>query len=696
MDVMKRLRQQWWVCAVILLGGSASVGCAADPKKAPKVTYDEHVLPLLKDKCIGCHNPDKKSGGLILNNYARVMQGSSSGAIVKPGDPDGSPLFKVIAHTQEPFMPPKSPTLPKDFLDLIEKWIAGGALENNGSKAIAVKPKVDIGLTSVVRGRPSGPPPMPPKTLSLRPVVGTKKANAVTALANNPWAPLIAVGGQHQVLLYNSDTLELLGVLPFPEGVPQMLKFSRNGSLLLAGGGRGGKSGRVVVWGVSSGERIIEVGDESDSVLAADISPDQTQIALGGPGKVVRLYSTKDGKLLSELRKHTDWVTTLEYSPDGVLLATGDRAGNLFVWEAFTGREYFTLKGHTAYITEVSWRPDGNVCASSSEDTTVRLWEMENGSQIRNWGAHAGGALSVRYAQDGKLVSCGRDRVTRVWDGNGGTVRVFEAQPDVALRAIFSHDGGRVFSGDWTGQVAVWQTADGKRVGQVAPNPPSLAEQLDRAVKEQSARQAAQTQAAAALTASKAAAAKTAADLAAAQKAVTEAPAALKAAQDKLNQATDAANRSKAALAASQADVRAKTVLSQALGEAATKVQAAATAAKTDAALNAAAARAKEIATQAANELAAAQKAVADQTKAAETAEAALPALRQAVTAATTAAQAAPKNVEALMGAMKSITAKVAADQAALDQATGALNQANAAVERARAAQAPVAPQPRK
>jgi len=48
-----------------------------------------------------------------------------------------------------------------------------------------------------------------------------------------------AVGGQNQIILYNTDNLECLGVLPFTEGIPYVLKFSRNGSVLLAGGGRG-------------------------------------------------------------------------------------------------------------------------------------------------------------------------------------------------------------------------------------------------------------------------------------------------------------------------------------------------------------------------------------------------------------------------------------------------------------------------
>jgi hypothetical protein len=522
------MRRMLLIAGVFALAGPAR---AADAKKPAKITYDEHVLPLLREKCVGCHNQDKKKAGLILNNYTKVMEGGSSGVAVKPGDPDGSLLFRAVAHKQDPFMPPSAPMLPKASLDLLEKWIAGGALENAGSKAtVAAKPKADFSLTKAARGKPEGPPPMPPATLALEPVARTARANAVTALAASPWAPLVAVGGQRQVLLYHSDTLELLGVLPFPEGTPQVLKFSRNGSLLLAGGGRGGKSGRVVVWGVTKGERLFEVGDEADSVLAADVSPDQTQVALGGPGKAVRVYSTRDGKLLHEIRKHTDWVTTLEYSPDGVLLASGDRNGGLFVWEAFTAREYFALRGHTAAITEVSWRADGNVCASASEDGTVRLWEMENGGAVKSWGAH-GGALSVRYARDGRLVTCGRDRLARLWDGNGGAQRNFEPLPDVALRATFSHDGGRVIAGDWTGAVLVWNAADGKRVGQLSANPPTVAERLEAALKEQTARQKAHEQLTAAAASSRAAAqaaqAKAAADQAAADRAAAE----LKAAQ---------------------------------------------------------------------------------------------------------------------------------------------------------------------
>jgi len=660
---------------------------AADPKKSGKITYEEHVLPILRDKCIGCHNPDKSRGGLVVSTYAGVMAGGSSGEVIKPGDPDASRLLLLVSHKQEPFMPPKSAMIPAENVETIRQWILGGALENSGSKAkIANKPKFEIALSSINKGKPEGPPPMPSMRLSLEPVVHTSHDNAVTALASSPWAPLVAVAGQKQVLLYHSDTLELLGVLPFPEGVAYVLKFSRNGSLLLAGGGRGAKSGRAVVWSVQSGERIFEVGDESDAVLAADISADQTQIALGGPGKVVRIYSTKDGQLLREIKKHTDWIYSLEYSPDGVLLASGDRSAGLYIWEAFTGREYFSLRGHTAAITDVSWRADANVLASGSEDTTIRLWEMENGTQIKAWGGHGGGAESVKFARDGRIASCGRDRVARVWDQNGAQQRIFEAFPDVALRTTFTHDGNRVLAGDWTGLIRVWNTADSKQVGLLTANPPTVAEQLELATKELATLEAAQNKLAATAAASRDAAQKAANELAMAQKALADNATATKTATAAVSKAKEAAAKAVNAIPLAQAQAAAKEVTAKAMAEAAAKVKEASAKAKDNKALAEEATKAQELANKAAGDLAAAQKNVADSGVAAKTASDDVTKAQQTLTALTSTVAALPKQIEARAAAAKAAATKAATDKAAADQGAAALAAARARVDKLRAA----------
>src|SRR5262245_15995653 len=197
----------------------------AEPTKG-KVTFDQHVVPILRDKCLACHNSDKAKGGLDLSTFTQMMEGGASGVVVKPGDPDGSRLFALTSHKEKPFMPPETPQIPKESLDTLRAWIQSGALENAGSKPVPVKPKADVALMSVKRGKPDGPPPMPEAKLKIDPVVVTPKSNAVVAMAASPWAPLLAVGGQKGVLLYHGDTLQLLGVLPFNYGMPQVLKFS--------------------------------------------------------------------------------------------------------------------------------------------------------------------------------------------------------------------------------------------------------------------------------------------------------------------------------------------------------------------------------------------------------------------------------------------------------------------------------------
>ena len=312
-----------------------------------------------------------------------------------------------------------------------------------------------------------------PGDLSLEPVVRTRNTNALTALAASPWAPLVAIGGQKQILLYHTETFEPLGVLPFPEGLPTIIRFSRNGQLLLTGGGLGGKSGKVVLWDIKTGDRIATLGNEVDQVLAADLSADQQFVAMGGPNKLVKIYATKDGKLIASIKKHTDWVTAIAYSPDGKYLASADRNGGIQVWEGKSGKEFNALPGHKAMVTALSFMT--GVLASSSEDGKVALWDIKEGKEIRSWAAHPGGAEWVDFTPDGRLVSCGRDKIAKAWDQNGTALGKTEPFGDIALRAVLSND--RVIAGDWTGMIRVTNLA-GKELGQLTSNPPTLADRI--------------------------------------------------------------------------------------------------------------------------------------------------------------------------------------------------------------------------
>jgi len=454
---------------------AASIALAAltfAASAAEKVTYEDQVLPIFRNSCLNCHNPDKKKAGLDLSTFDGALQGSENGKVLNSGDPSGSLLLKCVLQTEDPKMPPKGDKLSETEIGTIKKWIEGQLLEKAGSKGIAASSN-NVQVAVVSLKRPDGPPPMP-GDLTLEPVTHTAATNALTALGASPWAPLVAIGGQKQIILYNTETLKPLGVLPFPEGFPTIIKFSRNGKLILTGGGQGGKSGKVVLWDVQTGERIGVVGNEFDQVLAADISADQQLVALGGPNKLVKIYATKNGKLLHSIKKHTDWVTAIAFSPDGKLLASADRSGGLIVWESDKGKEYITLPGHKEMITGIAFMM--GVVASGSEDGTVKLWDVKEGKEIKSWAAHGGGVQSVDFTPDGRLVSSGRDKTAKVWDQTGKQLMASQPFPDIALRAEMA--GERVVAGDWTGKIQVWTVADSKLVGELTSNPPSIADRL--------------------------------------------------------------------------------------------------------------------------------------------------------------------------------------------------------------------------
>jgi hypothetical protein len=453
---------------------------AAAADATAKVTFVDHALPVLRQRCGSCHNADKKTAGLDVTTYSGIMAGGGSGEVITPGDASQSYLYRVVTHEDEPTMPPDGPPIPEAERKVLQAWIDGGVLENSGSRPVIVK-KVDVAMAAPTGERPQVVPM--PAHLPLEPVVRTPAVDACASLATSPWAPLAAVCGQKQVLLYRTDSMELAGVLPFPEGRPHVVNFSRGGGLVLAGGGVGAASGRVAIWDLRSGRRLRTLGDELDAVLAADISPDQRLVVLGGPPRVPRIYSIETGEKLHDLGKHTDWILAASFSPDGALLATADRAGGVFVWEAATGRDYLTIPAHPAAVTSLAWRADSNMLATGCDDGQIRLFEPENGTQVKAWAAHGGGVAALEFTRDGRLASIGRDKTPKLWKPDGSQERAFEACADVGLAASYCDETNRLLVGDWTGEIRVWSAADGGRAGQIDPNPPRINERAEAAEK---------------------------------------------------------------------------------------------------------------------------------------------------------------------------------------------------------------------
>ena len=436
---------------------------------AAEPNYDQHIKPLLRQHCLKCHGNDEQESGLNLQTYAAAMKGSNSGEIVVPGRSSQSLMYQIISDPDDDFrMPPSKPMIPQEHITLIQRWIDGGLLENAGSKSSITKrntsfrPAVNPDAKPIQPAMPESLPEIdPPETTRRLPVL---------AMAASPWAPLVAVAGQEHVRLLHVDTEEELGKLPFPEGIPHVIRFSRDGTVLLVAGGRPVESGSVVLFDVKSGTRLASIGDELDAILAADISPDQSLVALGGTGKTVKVYATSSGIEQYKIEKHTDWVTTVAFSPNGNTLATADRAGGLHLWDATSGGIVLSLLEHKASVRALDWRSDSNFLASAGEDGRVIWWDVNEGWPTINkanahpparppgtYGALPNGILAARFGNNGTLATTGRDQVVRLWNTEGEALGKLPSGNSLPISTAISHDGNTVISGSSDGTVRFWR-----------------------------------------------------------------------------------------------------------------------------------------------------------------------------------------------------------------------------------------------
>lgn len=431
--------------------------------------YDEHIKPIFRQHCLKCHGDDKQKADLNLQNYESTMRGGSGGEAIAAGRSSQSLLFDIITDPDDDArMPPNKPPIPQDQIDVIQKWIDTGVRQSSSSTSMIESRDTSFAPSTGATEKPEHPA-MPENLPDIETPDTVRPLPALT-LASSPWSPLVAVAGQEHIRLFHTETQQELGRILYPEGVPHVIRFSQNGEVLMVAGGQPVQSGNVVLFDVKSGSRLASIGDEVDAVLAADLIADQSLVALGGSGKVVKVYSTSDGKLQYKIDKHTDWITAVAFSPDGNSLVTADRSGGIHLWDARSGGIRLSLLEHKAAVRSLAWRSDSKFLASVGEDGRIVWWDTTDGWPAINktrahqpkrpegtFGEIPNGILAADFGTNGNLATAGRDQKIRVWDTKGNQVKKVELPDGLPLSTTLHGDGSTLVVGDSLGRVHFWK-----------------------------------------------------------------------------------------------------------------------------------------------------------------------------------------------------------------------------------------------
>ncbi|MBU6172585.1 MAG: hypothetical protein KGQ60_02210 [Planctomycetes bacterium] len=399
-----------------------------------KVVRFESVQPVLRKHCSSCHNDNQPRGDFSVASLEKILAGSGSGPAVVPGNLSDSPLYLLTAHLENPKMPPNKPRIPQRELQLIERWIATGLLEETKSEGKT--------MPSLAREMV---PTEDPINESLVDVTPFPRASPIRAIAAHPQQPLVAIAGVEQVLLFDSQNQQFQSKA-IPVGARQIsqLAFSPDGSILMIAVGIPADSGTILRWSLTDHRFFSEVGKEGDLFQCIAASKDGKWIAAGTTGRKLQVYATESGSIKHEMTKHTDWVTAVSWSPDQLLIASGDRFGTIHLWESETGAEFATLRGHTSAITKLLWSTDGDSLYSSSWDGTIRAWDLHRKEIEKVLVSQTKGILDAVVLQGSSPLRIGfgdREGKVQIWNDAERNIAPIGEVADEALAIAWLTDG---------------------------------------------------------------------------------------------------------------------------------------------------------------------------------------------------------------------------------------------------------------
>ena len=139
-------------------GGAVAV-VSAPPSNGDKLSFNEHIQPILAENCFSCHGPDSSTRKAKLRldrfEFATVERGDHEAAII-PGRPEVSPLVERILSTDaDEIMPPPEShkTLKPAEIALLKRWIAEGAeYQEHWSFLAPTRPEVPTSAGIVANG----------------------------------------------------------------------------------------------------------------------------------------------------------------------------------------------------------------------------------------------------------------------------------------------------------------------------------------------------------------------------------------------------------------------------------------------------------------------------------------------------------------------------------------------------------------
>ena len=421
--------------ALPLLGIAFSLW-AADP------SYFRDVRPILQRQCQGCHQPNLKSSNLDLTTYQGLKEGGKRGTAFPL-------LVSFLTGEMKPQMPLGQSPLAPEQIEVVRNWVAAGAKDDT---------PITANDSAVGSSHPAPPVYTQPPVL--------------IALAFSPDGKMLAVSGNREILLHTLDggaaPRRLLGM----SDSILSLAFSRDGSLLVAGGGAPARFGEIQFWDLPATKLRRSVMLTADTVFGVSLSPDATRAAAGATDNSVRIVDVATGKELTKMGAHENWVLGTVFSVDGKRVVSVSRDRSAKLTDTATGAFQENINLLRGELAAVARHPSKDIVVIGGEDRYPYVYRMDRPKNmkiaddttlVRKLERQNGAITTLAWSPDGKHIAVGGAAPeVNVYDADtGARLAVCKGHSAGIYTVAFSPDSVTLATGGFDGTVRLYDVATG-------------------------------------------------------------------------------------------------------------------------------------------------------------------------------------------------------------------------------------------